>query len=329
MPDPGLQINLQQLGFKLSENVLKNIFAESVTAYGVVNTDYQGNVEGNASVYVLKQKRYDGEAKDVTTRNAWNYGSTFSPQSTLHQLDIKYVFDKPVDIPALLVASLPVNIDGIYTQEITQVFAEWVDRLTLSIMLTASLAFSVANADSHYISVDPSAATFGEDFYKAIQSAQDKITAGNPTTGDTTAPFAGRSVLMRPEARSAMMTKKGIITESNLGQESLATNRFLQGTVADAQVIVVPQQLIKNAIVTKTGAVATLTVNDGVYGIVTHPIATTRATDFSLGVKVIPTQGMQGIQLQPAYRLGVAVFRAWAIVVIGTAAFLASYKALV
>lgn len=328
MPDPGLQINLQQLGFKLSENVLKNIFAESVTAYGVVNTDYQGNVEGNASVYVLKQKRYDGEAKDVSVRNSWSYGSTFSPQSTMHQLDIKYVFDKPVDIPALLVASLPVNIDGIYTNEITQVFAEWVDRLTLSIMLTASLAFSVANSDSHYITVDPTAATFGEDFYKAVQSAQDKITAGNPTTGDTTAPFAGRSVLMRPEARSAMMTKKGILTESNLGQEGIATNRFLQGTVADAQVIVVPQQLIKNAIVTKTGAVATLTVNDGVYGIVTHPIATTRATDFSLGVKVIPTQGMQGIQLQPAYRLGVAVFRAWAIVVIGTAAWLALYKAL-
>jgi len=325
---PGLTINSQQLGFKLSENVLKNIFAKSVTAYGVVNNDYQGNVEGNASVYVLKQTRYDGEVKDVETRNSWSYGSEFEASSSMYQLDIKYVFDKPVNIPSLLAASLPTDIEGVYTNEIVSNFAEWVDKITLSVMLTASLAFSVANSDSHYIAVNPGASTFGEDFYAAIQSGMDKITAGNPSTGDTTAPFDGRSVLMRPEARSAMMNKKGIILDSNLGTEGIATNQFHQGRVADAEAIVVPQQLIKNAIVSKTGATNKLTVADGVYGIVTHPIATTRATDFSLGVKVIPTQGRQGYQLQPAYRFGVSVFRAWAIVVIGTAAFLTAYKAL-
>jgi hypothetical protein len=324
----GLTINSQQLGFKLSENVLKNIFAKSVTAYGVVNNDYQGNVEGNASVYVLKQSRYDGEVKDVTVTNSWNYGSEFEVSSSMFQLDIKYTFTKPINIPALLMASLPTDLNGIYTNEIVQSFAEFVDKITLSVMLTASLAFSVANSDSHYLTVDPSASTFGEDFYAKVQSAMDKITAGNPTTGDTTAPFDGRSVLMRPEAKSAMMNKKGILTESNLGQEGIATNQFHQGRVADAEAIVVPQQLLKNAIVRKTGVTATLPVNDGVYGIVTHPIATTRATDFSLGIKVVDKQGGQGIQLQPAYRFGVAVFRAWAIVVIGTAAFLAAYKAL-
>jgi hypothetical protein len=333
MANPGFQVDLQQLGFKLSENVLRNIFAESVTAYGVVNTDYQGNVEGNASVYVLKQKRYDGEIRELNSgaNDDWSDNTgAFTPASDMYQLDIKYVYTKRVEIKALLLASLPYDLDTIYTDMIVKQFAESVDKLTIGVMTSATLAFAVANADSHFLVVDPAAATFGEDLYDKIQDAQDLITGGNPTTGDTTAPFDGRSVLLRPEARSAMMKTKGIITESNLGQEMIATNKFHQGTVADAAVVVVPQQLFKTAKVKKVvgQTTHTLTIADGIYGIVTHPIATTRATDFSLGVKAQPNPNDQGINLLPAYRLGVESFRPWATVVIGKAAFLAAYKAL-
>lgn len=330
---PGFSVNYQQLGFKLSENVLKNIFAESVTAFGVVNTDYQGNVEGNASVYVLKQRRYDGEIRELNaaSNGGWSDSTgAFEPASDMYQLDIKYVYNKRVEIKALLLASLPYDLDTIYTDMIVKQFAEHVDKLTIGVMASAALAFAVANDDVNFLVIDPAASTFGEDMYDAIQDGQDLITAGDPTTGDTTAPFDGRSVLLRPEARSAMMKKKGIITESNLGQEMLSTNRFTQGSIADARVIVVPQQLMKAAKVKKVvdGVTSVMAIGDGIYGILTHPIGTTRATDFSLGVKAQPNPNDQGINLLPAYRLGVESFRPWAIVVIGTAAFLAAYKEL-
>ena len=149
---------------------------------------------------------------------------------------------------------------------------------------------------------------------------------------DITCPQEDRFAIMASEAYQAIIDS-GINLNSNIGAQIQAFNKFYQNSIKDFNVFkAVPQILGASKVrYTKTDGSGngTLEIESGVKAICGHQVATTRATDYSVGTRVVLSTEESKTNIIPLYRWAVKTLRPWFIVVIGTAAFLASYKAAV
>lgn len=329
--NPGVQFQNNQLGFKLSNKILENLTSKMLTApeNKIVNGDYMGDVAGNYSVYILRNNLYDPDANVLgDTQTGWYNTDDFDVENELQAIDLKYLYNKKIPVPTLLSMSLPTPTIDSYAGQVSDGLARTLDRTTLGEMVSACLEFAAANSDRNYISVDDASETYGEDLAKALGSAQvelDKGFAGK----DITCPQEDRFAIMASEAYQAIIDS-GINLNSNIGAQIQAFNKFYQNSIKDFNVFkAVPQILGASKVrYTKTdgSAKGTIVINDGVKAICGHNVATTRATDYSVGTRVVLSTEESKTNIIPLYRWAVKTLRPWFIVVIGTAKFLADYK---
>lgn len=326
--NPGVQFNGNQLGFKLSTTILKNLTSKMITApeNKIVNGDYVGDTAGNYSVYVLRNNLYDPDAEILGEgERAANWYNTedFEVENELQAIDLKYLYDKKIPVPTLLSMSLPTPTLDSYAEQVTDGLARTVDRTTLGEMVSACFAFAVANSDRNVITVDPTSATYGEDLANALGQAQVALDAGF-TGKDITCPQEDRFAIMSSEAYQAILDS-GINLNSNIGAQIQAFNRFYQNNIKDFNVFkAVPQILGLSKV--RGGANGTFAIDTGVKAICGHSAATTRATDYSVGTRVVLSSEESKTNIIPLYRWAVKCLRPWFIVVVCTAAAYSKYK---
>ena len=334
-PNPGVQFQGNQLGFKLSTTILKNLTSKMLTAPGnkIVNGDYMGDTAGNYSVYVLRNNLYDPDAQVLgETQTGWYNTDDFDVQNELESIDLKYLYNKKIPVPTLLSMSLPTPTIDSYAEQVSDGLARTIDRTTLGEMVSACLSFALANADvttqelPNVIQVDKSA-TYGEDLAKALGEAQVKLDAGFEGK-DITCPIEDRFAIMSSEAYQAIIDS-GLNLNSNIGAQIEAFNRFYANSIKDFNVFkAVPQILGNSKIYYKNseGKTETMVVGDGIKAICGHSTATTRATDYSVGTRVVLSSEESKTNIIPLYRWAVKCLRPWFIVVICTTAFYNDYK---
>lgn len=327
---PGVVFKNNQLGFKLSSTVLENLTSEMLTApkNKIVNGNYQGDVAGNFSVYVLRNNLYDPEEKILgETKTEWIDDDDFLVENEVNSIDLKYLYEKQIVIPTLLTMSLPTPTIDEYAKQVSQGLARSLDRSTLGEMIGACMQFSIANADKNVITVDDASATYGEDLASALGQAQVKLDEGMEGK-DITCPQADRFAILASEAYQAIIDS-GVNLNSNTGAEIQAFNKFYQNSFKDFNIFkAVPQILgkTKARYRTKADAPASTVVNKGVKAICGHNVATTRAVDYSVGTRIVLSSEASKTNIIPLYRWGVKCLRPWFIVVVCTAAFLNTVK---
>lgn len=331
MANPGIQLEGNQLGFKMSARIIENITSKMLTAPDnkIVNGDYEGETQGVHSVYVLRNKLYDPDAKVLgETQTGWYNTEDFDVENEMQVLELKYLYNTKIPVPTLLSMSLPTPTVDNYADQVTEGLARSLDRTTLGEMVSACLAYAVANSDTHYITVDSGSATYGEDLANALGKAQVMLDSGMPGK-DITCPGEDRFAIMASEAYQAVIDS-GINLNSNIGAQIQAFNRFYQNNIKDFNVFkAVPQILGLSKVRYKTsgGAAGTAyAIDDGIKAICGHAKATTRATDYSVGTRVVLSSEENKTNILPLYRWGVTTLRPWFIVLIGTATFLSTYK---
>lgn len=331
MANPGVQFQNNQLGFKLSAKILENLTAKMITApeNKIVNGDYMGDTAGNYSVYVLRNNLYDPDANVLgESQTGWYNTDDFEVENELQALDLKYLYNKKIPVPTLLSMSLPTPTVDSYAGQVSDGLARTLDRTTLGEMVSACLAFAVDNSDRNYITVDAESATYGEDLAKALGDAQVALDAGFEGK-DITCPQEDRFAIMASEAYQAIIDS-GINLNSNIGAQIQAFNKFYQNNIKDFNVFKAVPQILGASLVryTKSDASSngTLEIGTGIKAICGHEVATTRATDYSVGTRVVLSTEESKTNIIPLYRWAVKTLRPWFIVLIGTAAFLSSYK---
>lgn len=329
-PNPGVQFQGNQLGFKLSTTILKNLTSKMLTAPGnkIVNGDYMGDTAGNYSVYVLRNNLYDPDAQVLgETQTGWYNTDDFDVQNELESIDLKYLYNKKIPVPTLLSMSLPTPTIDSYAEQVSDGLARTIDRTTLGEMVSACLTFAMANNNVNVIQVD-SSATYGEDLAKALGEAQVKLDGGFEGK-DITCPVEDRFAIMSSEAYQAIIDS-GLNLNSNIGAQIEAFNRFYANSIKDFNVFkAVPQILGFSKVNYKTSdgkAGTPYAIGNGVAAICGHNAATTRATDYSVGTRVVLSSEESKTNIIPLYRWAVKCLRPWFIVVICTTAFYNDYK---
>lgn len=328
MANPGVQFQGNQLGFKLSSKILENLTAKMITApeNKIVNGDYQGEVAGNFSVYVLRNNLYDPDASVLgETQTGWYNVNGFDVENSLEAIDLKYLYNKKIEVPQLLTMSLPTPTVDSYAGQVADGLARTLDRVTFGVMIGEAMANALANATTNsgnIITVDPTSATYGEDLASALGKAQVQLDAGM-TGKDITCPTENRFAVMASEAYQAVIDS-GINLNSNIGAQIQAFNKFYQNNIKDFNVFKAVPQILGGSVARfkdANGAAKSVAVGDGVKAICGHEVATTRATDYSVGTRIVLSTEESKTNIIPLYRFGVRCLRPWFIVVICTAAF--------
>lgn len=334
MANPGVNFQQNQLGFKLSNKILDNLTAKMITApeNKIVNGDYQGDVAGNFSVYVLRNNLYDPSVEVIgETQNGWYNSNDFAVENELQAIDLKYVYNKKIPVPQLLSMSLPTPTVDSYAEQVSDGLARTMDRATFGEMIGACMAHALANASTsggNIITVDPASATYGEDLANALGKAQVQLDAGMPGK-DITCPAEDRFAVMASEAYQAIIDS-GLNLNSNIGAQIQAFNKFYQNNIKDFNVFKAVPQILGGSVArfaSADGAAKSVAVADGVKAICGHQVATTRATDYSVGTRVVLSTEESKTNIIPLYRFGVKCLRPWFIVIICTAAFKTSVSA--
>lgn len=327
---PGVQFQNNQLGFKLSAKILKNLTSKMLTApeNKIVNSDYQGDTAGNYSVYVLRNALYDPDASVLgESQTGWYNTDDFTVENSVEALDLKYIYNTKIPVPTLLTMSLPTPTIDNYAEQVSDGLARTLDRTTLGEMVSACFSFAQANSDRNFIAVDPGSATYGEDLAAALGEAQVQLDAGFAGK-DITCPQEDRFAIMASSAYQAVIDS-GINLNSNIGAQIQAFNKFYQNNLKDFNIFKAVPQILGNAKVrylNAGGTPGTLAIGDGVMAICGHAVATTRATDYSVGTRIVLSTEESKTNIIPLYRWAVKTLRPWFIVIIGTQTFYASYK---
>lgn len=331
---PGVQFQQNQLGFKLSATILKNLTSKMITApeNKIVNGDYNGDTAGNFSVYVLRNNLYDPEVSVLgESQTGWYNTNDFDVENQIYSLDLKYIYNTKIIIPTLLSMSLPTPTVDSYAEQVSDGLARALDRSTLGEMVGACFAYSMANSDVNVIQVNPESATYGEDLASALGQAQVLLDAG-AADADITCPVEDRFAILSSAGYQAIIDS-GVNLNSNIGAQIQAFNRFYANSIKDFNVFKAVPQILGKAlvryVVTSSSAPGSMAIGDGVVGICGHAAATTRATDYSVGTRIVLSTEESKTNIIPLYRWAVKCLRPWFIVVLATATFYASYKSAV
>lgn len=329
---PGVQFQGNQLGFKLSTTILKNLTSKLLTSPSnkIVNGDYMGDTEGNYSVYVLRNNLYDPDAQVLgETQMGWYNTEDFDVENEIEAIELKYLYNKKIPVPTLLTMSLPTPTIDSYAEQVSDGLARTIDRTTLGEMVSAALAFSVENSDVNVIQVN-AGESYGKDLAKALGDAQIKLDAGFEGK-DITCPIDDRFAIMSSEAYQAIIDS-GMNLNSNIGAQIQAFNRFYANSIKDFNVFKAVPQILGKAkynYVSADGTICTETIDKGIKAICGHSAATTRATDYSVGTRVVLSSEESKTNIIPLYRWAVKCLRPWFIVIVCTTEFYSNYKKLV
>jgi hypothetical protein len=299
-----------------AKQVKENIFMDLVHKNGYGVTQHE---ETNASsIRIFKVKPSEDSARELGdgSKNAAWFNSDGAGYAKVveYDLNLLYVFDKPVDIPEVQQDMVSVNLMDNATKNIGGRCALEINASTLAAQLVAAKENTPIKVGS---------GTYAA--YQAVQDASTKLDDGDEANGIQSFPFAEREIILRPSFRASLLNEKGVIRGgSNYAQSMLAKGavspeatkewgNMYCGEIDGIPCYIAPAQLWKRAAAwsTVTSSGNTVAASESVYDKVNAIVCAASATDRGISsqdyIKIIDSPNGAGKRLQPKTRWGINV----------------------
>lgn len=323
-----------------SKQIKENIFLELIHRNGKgVNQVTETNA---STVRLFKTKALTDSARQLGASNngGWfDNGNVGTAEVEEYDLNLLYVYNKPVDIPEVQQDMVGVNLFDTTTKNIGGRIATEINASTIAHQLVAKMVQEKEAYASGRTAWDGVAVVLGAtpDYYQAILDASSLLDNGDEDNGVQSFPFEEREIIIRPAYRKALMSAKGVlIGGSNYAQSMIAKGSVSPedskefGSMYVGEIDLTPVYLCPDTIWNRAGLwCTTQTTTSGTAGAVTDGttalfnsveaiVCASSATDRGIStqdyVKVIDSPNGAGKRLQPNARWGINVAYAKGIV---------------
>ena len=296
-----------------AKQVKENIFLDLVhkNGYGVTQQE-ETNV---STLRMMKVSPITDDARQLGagTNGGWfAEGEIGTPKVVEYDLNLLYIYDKPIDIPEVQEDMVPVNVMDNTTKNIGGRVATEINASTLALQLIEKY-----NAAKNAGKWDGNAVVMSStvDSYAAIQTASTLLDDGDEANGIQSFPFAERQILMRPTFRAELLSSKGLLLGgSNYAQSMLAKGavspdaRKEWGNMYCGEIDATPCYIVPAALWNRAGAWAgNATAFNATQAMVCAASATDRGISTQDYIKIIDSPNGAGKRLQPKTRWGVNV----------------------
>lgn len=296
-----------------AKQVKENIFLDLVhrNGYGVTQQE-ETNV---STLRMMKVSPITDDARQLgaSKNGAWfATGDIGTPRVVEYDLNLLYIYDKPIDIPEVQEDMVPVNVMDNTTKNIGGRVATEINASTLALQLMEKY-----NAAKKATKWDGLAVvlTSNGDVYNAVQTASTMLDDGDEANGIQSFPFAERQILMRPTFRASLLSSKGVLLGgSNYAQSMLAKGavspeaRKEWGNMYCGEIDGTPCYIVPSALWNRAGAWAgSASAFSATEAIVCAASATDRGISTQDYIKIIDSPNGAGKRLQPKTRWGVNV----------------------
>lgn len=315
MPLTQKTIQSNDLNLVVSSLVMKNLYANTATPVdmnrGVVNANYQGDARNVSQVGVTRFQRLGLTRRILGSVTNGNFISTSNPLLSTNDtlaLTLLNRIDPIIQIPQAQQGMLNYSIAEEIAYNISGFVGEQIDKDTLDEIYTKAVTFgsTLTTPYSNVFKVDLD--TAGDAFAK-LQLASNYLTNLPSNNYDTSAPARGRVQVVRELVYQDYISSKGVtVVGSDLGlktlvrgvegytQDEVAENSAWRGVIFGINTYIAPDSFFPTPVAGE------------VYGIVTHPMATTRAMHTEES-RVIPAPTFLGDLYQCAYQYGILCTR--------------------
>ena len=311
---------------RVKENIFQSIFTrpdEAVTEKFSTDTDA-------AEIQVIRVKPIDKDARQIGSANngGWfNNGNASTPTTAAYSIKIINTVDDLIDIPTNQQDMM--NVDLVEAELAN--LAGRVNRNINAMTIAAQLAKNFNDIQAGSIANNWVVLGTDDDYKNAIIDAGAKLDEGNPAEGIDAYPDNVRAIILRPEAKSAMLKKGQII----IGGSDSAQRMLRQGGVdADTRPEVsttgylgevdnMPVYVASPAVWTLAArymGLATTALNN-IKGIVVSGVGTGRALAFNSAIQIGDCPIGQGRRIKPKYRFGAECWDGLSVVPIVTEGF--------
>lgn len=299
-----------------AKQVKENIFMELLHRN---NKGVRQVEETNAST--VRMFKYSPITDDARTVGAVTNGGFFSSgtigtsQVTEYDLNLLYIFDKPLDIPEIQQDMCPVDLFDNATKNIGGRVATEINASTIALQLAAK--YNAAKTATAWTGLAVVMAST-PDYYQSLLDANAMLDDGDDTNGIQSFPFEDRQILMSSAYRKGLMSSKGVLLGgSNYAQSMLAKGAVSPdekkefGSMYVGEVDLVPCYIVPKPIWARAnvwaGGDASTDKFSGVQAIVCAAAATDRGIATQDYIKVIDSPAGAGKRLQPKTRWGINV----------------------
>lgn len=296
-----------------AKQVKENIFLDLVhkNGYGVTQQE-------ETNVSTLRMMKVSPITDDARQLGASNNGAWFAtgdigtPKVVEYDLNLLYIYDKPIDIPEVQEDMVPVNVMDNTTKNIGGRVATEINASTLALQLMEK--YNAAKTATKWDGLAVVLTSNG-DVYNAVQTASTMLDDGDEANGIQSFPFAERQILMRPTFRASLLSSKGVLLGgSNYAQSMLAKGavspeaRKEWGNMYCGEIDGIPCYIVPSALWNRAGAWAgNATAFAATEAIVCAASATDRGISTQDYIKIIDSPNGAGKRLQPKTRWGVNV----------------------
>lgn len=296
-----------------AKQVKENIHLDLVhkNGYGVTQQE-ETNV---STLRMMKVSPITDDARQLGagTNGGWfDNGDIGTPKVIEYDLNLLYIYDRPIDIPEVQEDMVPVNVMDNTTKNIGGRVATEINASTLALQLKEkyNAAKTASKWDGNAVVL-----TANGDAYNAVQTASTLLDDGDEANGIQSFPFAERQILMRPTFRAALLSSKGVLLGgSNYAQSMLAKGavspeaRKEWGNMYCGEIDGTPCYIVPSALWNRAGAWAgNANAFSATQAIVCAASATDRGISTQDYIKIIDSPNGAGKRLQPKTRWGVNV----------------------
>lgn len=306
-------INEATLKRIMSSRVKENIFQQIFTRPNEAVTEKYSTDTTASEIQVLRIKPVEDYAREHgADKNGGWFNSEEASYSTTEAYGIKIIdeIDRNIDIPTVQQDMMNVELAEAELSNLAGKVNRAVNGMTIATQLAKNFN-DVAKGliAKNWVELDAT-----PDYLSAIIDAGTKLDEGNPAEGIDAYPDEMRAIIVRPEAKNALL-KKGqvIIGGSDSAQKILRKGGLDTDTTPEVASTAYVGEVNNMPVYVAAPAVFNLAAKymgvradaiNGVKAMVVSAIGTGRALAFNAAIKIIDAPGGQGRRIQPKYRMG-------------------------
>ena len=306
-------INEATLKRIMSSRVKENIFQQIFTRPNEAVTEKYSTDTTASEIQVLRIKPVEDYARELgSDKNGGWFNSEEASYSTTEAYGIKIIdeIDRNIDIPTVQQDMMNVELAEAELSNL----AGKVNRAVNGMTIAAQLAKNFNDVATGLIAKNWVELDATPDYLSAIIDAGTKLDEGNSAESIDAYPDEMRAIIVRPEAKNALL-KKGqvIIGGSDSAQKILRKGGLDTDTTPEVASTAYVGEVNNMPVYVAAPAVFNLAAKymgvradaiNGVKAMVVSAIGTGRALAFNAAIKIIDAPGGQGRRLQPKYRMG-------------------------
>ena len=296
----------------MSARVKENIFQQIFTRPNEAVTEKYSTDTSASEIQVLRVKPVEDYARELgADKNGGWFNSEEASYSTTESYGIKIIdeIDRNIDIPTVQQDMMDIEIAEAELSNLAGKVNRAVNAMTIAAQLCKNFNDIATGAiEKNWVEIADN------DYLSAIIDAGTKLDEGNADEGIDAYPDDARAVIVRPEAKNALL-KKGqlLIGGSDTAQKILRKGGLDADTTPDVAATAYIGEVNHMPVYVASPAVFNLAAKylgvradaiNGVKALVVSAIGTGRALAFNAAIKIIDAPGGQGRRLQPKYRMG-------------------------